>query len=182
MAFLLYKKIKKDGALFYQTEVRSFSLAGYNLIYNLWVRKNKPRNQGWSVNANELLSIIDETFTSDSHALVIDFHPNADYRIGLIEIDRIHLYTYGKKEEDFAYWTPMMLELKSLYYDEYEEPISKDEKNDFIDCFEPPATRKRIVEFLYLNGTENGWNWGKNGMTNAAFIEEDSREYFKRFF
>lgn len=182
MAFLLYKKVMKDGVKCYQTELRSFSLAGYNLIYNLWVKNNKPIKQGWSITANDLLALIDETFTSDSHALVIDFHPSADYRIGLIEIDRIHLYTYGDKEKDFVYWTPMMLELKSLYYDEYDEPISKEEKGELIDCFESPATQTRIVEFLYLNGTENGWNWGKNGMTNAAFIEEDSREYFKRFF
>ena len=172
----------KDAKKHYQTEMRSFSLAGYNLIYNLWLKNNKPIKQGWSISSNDLLTMIDEAFTSDSHALVIDFHPNADYRIALIEIDRIHLYTYGDKEKDYVYWTPMMLELKSLYYDEYDEAFTDEEKAQVIDCFECPESQSRIAEFLYLNGTDSGWNWGKNGMTNAAFIEEDAREYFKKFF
>jgi len=34
------------------------------------------------------------------------------------------------------------------------------------------------MELLYLNGDNQGWNWGRNGMTNAAFIHGPARTYF----
>ena len=182
MAFLLYKKVPTDGQIHYQAENKSFSLAGYNLIYKLWEKNERPFNRGWSVSADDLLQAHGDAFHADVYSLVIDFHPNADYRIALIEIENIYLYTYGDKEKSYVYWSPMMLELKSLYYDEFDEVITKEEKEELINNFPAPDTQKRIVEFLYLNGDDYSWNWGKNGMTNAAFIEEDAREYFKQYF
>jgi len=35
---------------------------------------------------------------------------------------------------------------------------------------------------LYLNGTDRGWNWGRNGMTNAAFLQNSARDYFRKYF
>ena len=98
----------------------------------------------------------------------------------LIEIVKIHLFTYGNNEK--ASWTPMMLELKEVFYEDDYDNLSKEEKQKIIHDFEPISDEKRIFEFLYLNGDSYSWNWGRNGMTNAAFIYNDARKYFATFF
>jgi hypothetical protein len=137
-------------------------------------------NQGYSLSANELLKQHNEKYSSETHSLVIDFHPNSNYRIGLIEIEKIHIYTFGEK--GVTSWSPMMLELKEIFYEEEYENLTNEEKSKIINEFEIKKNGSKIVEFLYLNGSVNSWNWGRNGMTNASFIHEEPRKYFKNFF
>jgi hypothetical protein len=115
----------------------------------------------------------------DSHALLIDFVPNANNRIGFVEIINIHLYTYG--EDESVFWSPMMLELRSVFYRDYKGFTPKF-KEKTIKEFKIKNEREKIIEFLYLNGDDYSWNWGKNGMTNAAFLDSSARKYFKHFF
>jgi hypothetical protein len=180
MSFLVFQKIIKNDKLFYKSSTENFKLAGWNLLYRLWCQKNKPVETGWSVTANDILREHNEDYSSDTHSLVVDFHPNSKERIGLIEIEHIHLYTFGGS--GYAAWSPMMWELRDVFYKEEFSALTSDEKA--IEIFEIPISqnRPRIVEFLYLNGDDYSWNWGKNGMTNAAFIHEESREYFRKFF
>jgi len=44
------------------------------------------------------------------------------------------------------------------------------------------AYGSEFVEFLYLQGDDGGWNWGRNGSTNAAILHGEAREYFRKFF
>lgn len=44
---------------------------------------------------------------------------------------------------------------------------------------EPSDDTPDFVEFLYLQGN---WNWGMNGITNAAFLRGKARAYFREFF
>lgn len=179
MAFMFYER--KNGNLIHTG--RYFSLAGYNLIHSLWEKRGKPTNQGWHMSEDDLI----KEYTQDkgniqTNALLIDFHPNARIRLGIIELMDIYAYTYSGATENEAGWTPMMLRLRDVLYEEYEQEISDDEKEEKIKSIKAPTDSDDFVEFLYINGPDKGWNWGRNGMTNAAFIHGPSREYFRQFF
>lgn len=76
----------------------------------------------------------------------------------------------------------MMIRLRDVLYEEYDKEISDKEKEGRIKSLKEPYNEDDFVEFLYLNGSEKGWNWGRNGMTNAAFVQGPAREYFRKFF
>jgi hypothetical protein len=179
MAFLIFKKQSSGAGVCYSDARQHYKLGGKSgLIYRLWDKKNRPVECGWSVTANDLLQEHGSEYSHDGYALVIDFHPEAKDRIGLVEIEAIHVYTYGSS--DGAYWSPMMLELRDVYYDEdFDQPITPEQKQEILERCELSSTRKKIIEFLYLQGN---WNWGRNGSTNAAFIFDDARKYFQRVF
>jgi hypothetical protein len=180
MAFILYRKENRNGKQFYIHCKEHYKLAGWGLIYSLWKSNGKPINKGWSVSADQILKAHNKDYSTKTHSLVIDFHPNSKERIGLVEIENIHLFTYGDSEK--ISWTPMMLELKDVFYNEDYEELTQEEKEKIISEIEPISNGDKIYEFLYLNGDDKNWNWGKNGMTNAAFIFNDAREYFAKFF
>jgi len=179
MAFMVYSK--KNGQLI-QTG-KYFSLAGYNLIYNLWEKLGRPTDQGWHMSAGDLIrEYTGGKGTIDTTALLIDFHPTSRNRIGIIELLDIYAFTYSGASEKEAGWTPMMLRLRDVLYEEYENDISAQGKEEKIRCLKDSGNEEDFIEFLYLNGPDKGWNWGRNGMTNAAFIHGPAREYFRKYF
>lgn len=177
MAFLIFKKERYDNGVYYSDTHQHYILAGgkNGLLCKLWNKRNKPIECGWSVTADDLLKEYGEGFNGEEYALVIDFHPSAQNRIGLMEIEVIHIYTYG---ESNGAWSPMMLELRDVYYEEFDEPLTN-RKDKILARIELPSNRQKVVEFLYL---QDNWGWGRNGSTNAAFIRNDARRYFQRAF
>lgn len=179
MAFMIY--IRNNGKLNYTGQ--SFSLAGYNLIYRLWEKCGRPTDAGWHLEADELIrEHTDGKESIKTNALLIDFHPNASNRVGIIELLDVYAYTYSGATKANVSWTPMMLRLRDVLYEEYDAPITYAEKEQRISSLSDPDNKDDFVEFLYLNGQDKGWNWGRNGMTNAAFIHGPAREYFRRYF
>ena len=75
-----------------------------------------------------------------------------------------------------------MLRFKDILYKEYDSEITDNEKNEKVREIQIPTNEDDFVEFLYLNGSDKGWNWGMNGMTNAAFIQGPARDYFRQYF
>jgi hypothetical protein len=69
-----------------------------------------------------------------------------------------------------------------VFYEEYEQGISPEQKVAILKAIPSVSEGAEFIEFLYLNGDDNGWNGGKNGMTNAAFLERGARDYFRQFF
>jgi hypothetical protein len=182
MAFLVYSRSKEGSKSIYQTLNRNFRLAGYNLLWKLWSKYGRPLDYGWHAGEDDLLS--EESggeLNSENGALLIDFTPRSTTTIGLVRIEDIYLYTYsdGKKN---ASWTPLMIRLRDAYYDEEFIDLKAEQKNKLIRRFKTEESDQFILEFLYLNGDSLGWNWGKNGMTNAAFIHKAARDYFRQFF
>ena len=116
---------------------------------------------------------------SEDYALVIDFHPSAKNRIGLVEIEAILVYTHG--DSSGASWSPIMLELRDVYYnDDFNGPLDPNQKQEILARLpDLSPARQKIIEFLYL---QSGWSWGRNGSTNAAFIHDDARRYFQHVF
>lgn len=179
MAFLYYNR--KNRVITNSGE--TFSLAGYNLIFNLWELRGKPTDQGWHVCADDLIKEYsggDESH--ESGALIIDFDPKSKWRIGLIELLDIYIYTYSGSAKDAACWSPMMLRFRDVLYEEFEKEIKEHKKKDVLKEIITRDDNDDFVEFLYLNGSDKGWNWGANGRTNAAFIQGAARDYFKNFF
>ncbi len=179
MAFMFYER--KNGNLIHTG--RYFSLAGYNLIQNLWQKRGKPTNQGWHMREDDLIREYTQGKGNiQTNALLIDFHPNARNRLGIIELMDIYAYTYSGTTEKEAGWTPMMLRLRDVLYEEYDQELSDNEKEKKIKSIKAPRGNDDFVEFLYINGPDKKWNWGRNGMTNAAFIHSPARDYFRQYF
>ncbi len=179
MAFLIYKK---NGNKLIKTG-ENFSLAGYNLIYRIWEKRGKPTDKGWNISADDLIKEYTGLKGSyQTHRMLIDFHPNARWRIGIIELLNIYIYTYSGTTKDEAGWSPIMLRLRDVIYEEFDSEIEKHEKDTRIQEIIDPNNEEDFIEFLYLNGSDKGWNWGMNGMTNAAFIHGPARDYFRQYF
>lgn len=179
MAFLYYQR---DKGVLKNTD-QSFSLGGYNLLYQLWNSRGKPTDQGWHVSADDLIKQhSDGKDSCSSAALLIDFDPASKWRIGIIELLDLYIYTYSGSTKEEAAWSPMMLRFSDVLYQEYDHEISEIEKNAILNEIPDPVDKNDFVEFLYLNGSDKGWNWGKNGMTNAAFIQGPARDYFRSYF
>ena len=180
MAFLFYEK---QGKYLVPTG-ENYSLAGYNLIYNLWEKRKGPTDQGWHMSADDLI----KEFTNgrgniNTNSLLIDFHPSSTSRIGIIELMDIYAYTYSGNSKIETSWTPMMIRLRDVLYEEYEKELTSTEKETKLKKLKQPSdTTEDFIEFLYLNGNDKSWNWGRNGMTNAAFIHGPARAYFKKYF
>jgi hypothetical protein len=180
MAFLFYERHTQDGKPMLRPTGENFRLAGYNLIFRAWEKRGKPTNQGWHVTANELISLhTNETNNYETRRLIIDFHPTATWRIGVVELLDIYAYTYQGATQEEASWTPMMFRLRNVFYEEYEDKITSDEKKAITDNLAEPQTSDDFVEFLGLGST---WGWNKGGPTNAVFIQSPAREFFRDFF
>lgn len=157
----------------------SFSLAGYNLIYKAWERHGSPVDAGWHTPADELIMLhTNDIESAATRALLIDFDPKAGWRVGIIELLDVYVYTYGNGTGK-PVWSPMMLRLRDIFYEEYDPQIDQTKKDAILANLPNPKNNDDFVEFLYLVGP---WNWGKNGMTNAAFIQNPARQYFRQFF
>jgi len=183
MAFLIYQRSQVNGKDVLSKTPEQYSLAGYNLIRSIWEKRGKPINEGWSVEVDELIRL-KTNGQSDYNSIrfLIDFHPSSKKRIGIIELLRVYAYTYGDHTTRAVYWTPMMFVARDVFYKEFEQKITPEDKERLITKFNGPEYGPPFVEFLYLNGDNYGWNWGANGRTNGAFIEGKAREYFRQFF
>ncbi len=189
MPFYLYeRKEKTDGTLLKESfeQLRKVSLARYNSIYNLWIQKGRPLDKGWHISIHDLINEITKgTGNYDTHRLIIDFDPNAKWRIGLIEIIDIYLYTYGYLTNK-AIWSILMLRLREVYYKNFEKEKDIKDLSIFKRIFSIDKRREDpdqdIFEFIYLQGDDLGWNWGRVGQVNAAFIHKEAREFFKDHF
>jgi len=179
MAFMVYERVSNRGILVLRPTGESFSLAGNNLLRAAWDRQGKPLNAGWHVTADELIRIHTHGAAGgDTRALLIDFDPRAKWRIGIIELLDVHAFTFGDDDGN-ATWSPLMLHMSDVFYEEYDQEFDQAKKDSILSKLPQPTAPNDFVEFLYVGGT---WGWGKNGMTNAAFIQGPAREYFRRFF
>ncbi len=183
MAFMIFDRKQINDKFVFCATSESFSLAGYNLLYTAWTQQGSPINKGWHITADELIRIhYKSAHDSTTKRLVIDFDPKTTRRIGLIELLDIYAFTWGN-DSGSAEWTPLMLRFRDLFYQVYNPEIDKAKKAEILSCCEEPSkSAPDFVEFLYLNGPQFGWNWGMNGMTNAAFINGMARDYFRQFF
>jgi hypothetical protein len=178
---MIFEEVVADGTGALRPTGDSFSLAGRNLLHRAWGRLGKPLNQGWKVSREDLLDLhFGDTPRPPGARLIIDFHPTSTGRIGLIEPINIYAYTWG--DDGWASWTPLMLCLRDVYYKEYEVALSPESKEQIMNRVPTDFPGQESIEFLYLNGDDLCWNWGRNGMTNAAFLQGSARDYFRRFF
>jgi hypothetical protein len=183
MAFMIFDRKDVNGKSVLCATQESFSLAGYNLLHAAWTKLGSPIERGWHVTADELVQLhFEGEQNSKTKRLVVDFDPNTKRRIGLIELLDIYAFTWGDGSQG-PEWTPLMLRFRDLFYEEYDPYVDETRKAEILSCIpEPESSTPDFVEFLYLNGPKHGWNWGMNGMTNAAFLHGGAREYFRQFF
>jgi hypothetical protein len=76
----------------------------------------------------------------------------------------------------------MMLHMRDVLEEWPDHPFTAEIKAKHIESLKAPLYGNDFMEFLYLNGDDKGWNWGRNGSTNAAFIHGEARDYFRQYF
>jgi hypothetical protein len=185
MAFLIYKEYLRNNQFYIIPSNQRFSLAGYNAIYDLWNEKGNPIDIGWHISKEELSTYYQNKLQIESPLhFLIDFHPKSFERIGFIEILDIFVFTVKGNNKNEITWSPLMFRMQDIFYKEYGTTITSAKKEKQISIFPYPPKNEinDFVEFLYLNGSKRGWNWGKNGMTNATFIQGKVRDYFRQYF
>ena len=184
VSFLVFEQVHTQEKPVLRPTGETFSLAGYNvgLLYKAWKKRGKPLNAGWRVAREELIELqFPDDRPSDDVRLIIDFHPTSAGRIGLIEPVEIFAYTWAG-ENGGAGWTPLMLKLHDVFYEEYEESLDPARRAEIMNTIPTELVGQESIEFLYLNGDKLGRNSGRNGMTNAAFLHGGPRDYFSQFF
>lgn len=159
---------------------QTFKMAGNNLIKRAWSQLGCPIDKGWQASADYLIRILtDRRESFDTLRMFVDFQPTSRKRLGIIEILDIYAYTFGNTPTE-PRWTPLMLRMRDIFYCENYDPELTDEtKKDIMSSFDEPEESMESIEFLYMNAN---WSWGPNGTTNAAFINGEARNYFRRFF
>jgi len=161
-------------------KIDEISLAGWRIIYNIFKRKNlyselkEDRNGiGWEISKSELKEqLLLDGYEEDHYEIVYDVEPTK-IRTNLKQLEKLYLYTHNYHENK-AHWTVIMLILKDILFED--SRILNKEK------FDPNPNGKEIVEFLYLQGDDGSWSYGKVGQMNAAMIEPDARDYFRKYF
>jgi hypothetical protein len=160
-----------------------FSLAGENLLREAWRVRNCPVNVGWKVGADELVRILSRgSETYASCRLIIDYHPSNMDRIPLIEILEIFAFSWGTQQPTVIDWTPLMFRMRDVWDHWSETTMIPTERDRLKARIVDPPYGDEFVEFLYLQGDDGSWNWGRNGSTNAAFIHGAARDYFRQNF
>jgi hypothetical protein len=180
LSFLVFEQFTTEAGLALRPTGDYFKLAGRNLLYQAWKRMGKPLNKGWHISRGDLLDLHFGGTPPMDARLIIDFHPTADGRIGLIEPLDTYGYTFG--DDGRATWTPLMLRLHDVFYKEYDVALTPEGRAEIMNRVPTNFEGQETIEFLYLNGDDKGWNWGRNGMTNAAFLQGGARDYFRQFF
>lgn len=180
MTFLVFEVINTPKPHLCVTGAE-FQLAGRNLLFDAWERRHRPINAGWDVSADELIS--DTTGGTESYAtrrLIIDCDPNSPTKVSLTEILHIYAFIYGNNGS--AEWTPLMLKLRDVYYDDDCSSMDATKRTTLYQNLKIPADSPAIMEFLYLHGDDKGWRFGRNGMTNAVFLHPQTRDFFRPYF
>lgn len=183
MTFHIFECEHSDGRDVLRLTGREFRLAGYNLLYRAWVARGKPIDQGWRVSVDELIAIL--TGGEESYAtrrMIIDLHPSNMNRVILVELQEIFLFNWAGPIPSSVSWTPMMLRLREVRDYWPDVPMSAEQRRKRMISLEIDAYGSEFVEFLYLQGDDGGWHWGRNGSTNAALLLGQAREYFRQFF
>lgn len=96
MTFLVFEWIDSWGRPVMRPTGETFRLGGYNLLYESWLQKGRPIDEGWHTTADELIRLhSDGAHSHSDRSLIIDFDPNATWHIGLIELLSVHAFTWG---------------------------------------------------------------------------------------
>jgi hypothetical protein len=185
MTFLVYKAITDQGVV----RLRPADRAEKNykltqLLQHAWDEEKRPVNQGWDVSADKLIRIHSNGNESyQTRRLLNDFHPSSTERIGLVEFLHVYAFTWGDKHGNPT-WVPFMLKGRDTFYKEDYDTLSAGDKERVLaDLQEFDPNGSEFVEFLYANINKNGnWVWGRTGMTNAAFLHGEAREFFRTCF
>jgi hypothetical protein len=177
MTFLLYEAKQENGRTTLHATGKEYHLAG--LIRAAWEAKGRPLNEGWNASADDLIKINSSGASScATERFLIDFHPSAKWRVGIIELRDVYAYSFG--ESDSVSWTPIMLRVHDILYEEdFVREFDEARKQKLLTRIVEPAEQKESVEFLYL---QSDWRWGRNGATNAPFLNDGARDYFRNFF
>ena len=181
MPVFLYERIQKKGG-YYLNQQRKISLGGKNIIYNLWKMKNRPLNKGWIIKEIDIINACMTNSNTNDYKVIIEGNPSSNDIVEMMWIKNIYLYTFGNNGQ--ADWTVMMLDLREIFSQSINSN-NQQQKNKLTLCFPESVNLSELPKvrtFLYIRGDYAGWLWGMNGQLRAAWINDDARNFFIKYF
>jgi hypothetical protein len=174
MPFVVYRKeknflIKEKEVPLAGKKGPIFSIVTKRADKEKWQERYKEEDYGigWEITEKDLLEELN--FNSESFSLVIDLKPSVKNNVSLYYLRRIWGYSYSS-------WTPIALQLETIYVDKEVENSEEFKKKIVI-----PRHKGDIVhEFLYLKGgiKEGSWVWGRTGSVNGCLLWPDAFNFF----
>lgn len=181
MAIYLYKQSRSIENASFEI-VDSVAMAGYNVIYNQWKKKGEPRNEGWQIESNDLVNELQAKVGPDyCPAILIDYDPSGKEEVVLLQVNHIYAYTYACEDTGKVWWTPIMIRMRKVFEKSLPDGVDAKQRKNLISRFDAEY-QEEVIEFLYLQGEDRGWNWGMVGRVNAALIPPDARKFFRQYF
>jgi len=178
MPAYIYGKAKLSEG--FQYTRRSYvPIAGHNVIYNLWQKKGYREKTGWKITSEELIQdILKSNDDVTKYSVIIDSAPSLKAIVDLKEIHDIHLYTYVDEKTEKVDWSVICLRVKDIFY---MDRLDNTKKRVFTEKFISNKQNEDMVySFLYIHGDKRGWNWGRLGQMNGAWLYSDARKYFQK--
>ena len=158
--------------------IDKISLSGWKgLVWKIYSKKKiesklstDESGYGWEISKQDMKNQIqlDEGAPSE-YEIIFDVEPKK-IKTNLKQLERIYLFSHNYNDTS-TYWTVMMLKLRPILFDE-NKILNKQE-------FTPNRESSEETEFLYLR---ESWTYGSVGRMNAAIIEPEARDYFRKFF
>lgn len=180
MAFLVFK-CDRDAGQHLKPTGETFRLAGRRrgLLCRAWQEQGAPTDAGWHVSEEDLIQLHSNgEHHLETHRLIIDFAPNRNEQICLMELRDVYAYKWGDDNPDPG-WTPLMLKCVRVL----DDPCDAGEREEILGRVPVPARDAPVYwEFLYLQGARGQeWNWGTVGLTNGALLYGAALDYFRQF-
>lgn len=177
MPAFLYEKKMINNALHFKC-IKEISLGGRQIIYRNWI-ENKNKFGEWKISPQELLNKIDKnSYSTSEYTILIDGKPNSETELEFFEIDDICVYTFKNEYEVKADWSLLLLKCQLIFCSQDKSLIDKIRETK---SFSPQDVKPTPVRtFLYLRGCDAGWNWGRLGQMNGAWLYPDALKYFMK--
>lgn len=176
MTVYLYETIQKsDGA--YLRQVKDIKMAGSYALQSIWNKRGRPRRD-WHISHDELVQYaLQSAPPVKGPQVLIDVKPRSEDRINLVALDDVYVFTILKDESTReAEWSVYMLRCHDLIP---EKEVSPKQKATLVKCFKPePGRNEEWFTILYLR---NGWKPPGPSSTNGAWLNKETRNYFKQF-
>jgi len=170
MPIFRYKKSKATTGFRYEYVSRA-KLAGWNLIHAAW-RARGCKDGGWSISPGKLVG-------DNSETILFDYKPSLERysSLAVLDVEMFHVFTYTDDvPKGKARWSVVMPHMHELSLPE-DRSLTWRQRDDLLWDFEAKHSDP-VFEFLYLNGDDKSWNWGKVGTVNAALLYKDALDYF----
>ena len=141
-------------------------------------KKGSPTNKWWQFTSEDLSEYYQKKLKEETQLhFIIDFYPHQTYKIGLVEIVNIFLFTMADYSGEGIEETIMRLKMQDIFYleDYNDEPSYYKGKIKYIH----QTNMTDFTEILFLHGDDSRWHWQDISSIKHKTIDEVYVPYYK---